>query len=131
MPDRTRINQISAVNKIIDSQSKRLNKMRWNRRAIFAAFIFLVSCTDAHQGNVGSNWPDGLDVIGYGFPETGDACRQLQSSAIFYGKVDGPHLFVGCPETVSEDLMKRISQSYLIKDIMTYEGIKILAIPLQ
>ncbi len=86
---------------------------------------------DAHQGKLGTEWPDGLNVVGYGFPDSGDACRQLNESAAISGFVETAHMFIGCPEDVSDALMAKIEEQYFVKHLTVYEGIRILAIPLE
>lgn len=103
----------------------------WVFKTLLFSTISLGACTDAHQGKVGTRWPAGLNVVGFGFPDTGDACRQLNETAAISGYVEKAHMFIGCPEDVSEALMNKINTQYFVKELTVYEGIKILAIPLE
>lgn len=96
-----------------------------------ASFLVLAACTDAHQGKVGTDWPDGLAVVGYGFPDTGDACRQLNETAAISGQVKKAHMFIGCPPDISDALRNRIRADYFVKELKPYQGFEILAIPLE
>lgn len=101
-------------------------------RAVSLVFCLgLLSCTDAHQGKAGTHWPDGLNVVGYGFPDTGDACRQLNESPAIKGHVEGLHLYVGCPKNTPQIVLDKINARYHAKQITDYQGISILAIPLE
>lgn len=48
-------------------------------------------------------WPASLNVMGDGFPKSGDPCRRIGESAATANFLDDSAILVGCPGSVTED----------------------------
>jgi len=89
-----------------------------------------MSCGNAHSGKIGTDWPDGLEITGYGFPDTGDPCRQLKKNKVIEGLADGLNIYAGCPAGTAEAVYEAIHKRYRAQKVGEYLGVTIIAIKL-